>query len=302
MPTTTPAGTEEGRELPPVRGVRHRFVEANGITLHVAEAGPPDGDDVLVMLHGWPQHWYCFRELIPRLAPDVRVVCPDMRGFGWSDAPRRGYDKETLADDVVGVLDALDVESAHLLGHDWGGIVAWLVAAAHPERVRTLAALNTGHLWPAGGGFRNAWRILPYQSMISMPVTGAAFVRRAMVPIVAAAMRRSGTWTEVASRSFVEQFDDPARVAASVALYRTFLTREAPRWSTGRYRDLRVLAPTLVVHGTSDPVLRPAMLDGLEAHVPNLHIELVDGVNHFIAEEAPETVARLVAAHLAANP
>src|SRR5919106_1697015 len=80
--------------MPEVPGVEHRFVEANGLRMHVAEAG--DGDPV-VMLHGWPQHWYEWRHLIPPLAAQYRVICPDLRGLGWTDAPPRGYEKENLA-------------------------------------------------------------------------------------------------------------------------------------------------------------------------------------------------------------
>ncbi|HEX5375339.1 MAG TPA: alpha/beta fold hydrolase, partial [Solirubrobacterales bacterium] len=86
-------------DLPVVEGVTHRWVEARGLRFHVAEAG--SGDDPVLLLHGWPQHWYEWRELMPALADRHRVVAMDLRGFGWSDAPRRGYEKENLASDVL---------------------------------------------------------------------------------------------------------------------------------------------------------------------------------------------------------
>jgi len=91
-------------EVPPVAGVTHRYVNAGGVTLHVAEAGegPP-----LLLLHGWPQHWWCWRHLIPRLAPQYRILAPDLRGWGFSDAPPGDYAKATLAADIVALLDAM---------------------------------------------------------------------------------------------------------------------------------------------------------------------------------------------------
>lgn len=106
------------RELPHVEGVEHRFVEARGLRFHVALAG--DGDP-LVMLHGWPQHWFEWRNLIPSLARRHRVICPHLRGLGWSDAPPAGYEKEELATDALTVLDALELDTVQLVGHDWGG-------------------------------------------------------------------------------------------------------------------------------------------------------------------------------------
>ena len=85
-------------EFPQVPGVEHRYVDAGGLRMHVAEAG--EGEPVLA-LHGWPQHWYLWREVIPRLAPHARVIAPDLRGFGWSGVPAGGYDKETMARDVL---------------------------------------------------------------------------------------------------------------------------------------------------------------------------------------------------------
>ena len=87
-----------GDSFPHVAGVEHRFLDAGGLRMHLAEAG--EGRPI-VMLHGWPQHWYLWRRLIPLLAPQARLLCPDLRGFGWTEAPRRGYNRETMAEDVL---------------------------------------------------------------------------------------------------------------------------------------------------------------------------------------------------------
>src|SRR5690349_15763880 len=127
-------------QLPAVPGVAvaHRRVAlADGTRLHVAEAG--DGP-ALVLVHGWPQHWWAWRRVLPALVQERRVVCPDLRGLGWSDAPPGDYAKERWAADLVALLDALDLDAADLAGHDWGGFAVQLAALRAPDRVRSVAA------------------------------------------------------------------------------------------------------------------------------------------------------------------
>src|SRR5271157_6121253 len=103
--------------IPSVAGMSHRTVDIGGLGLHVAEGG--EGPPVL-LLHGWPQHWYVWRGVAPGLAADHRVICPDLRGFGWSDAPPGDYAKATLAGDIIGLLDAMELDRVDLIAHDWG--------------------------------------------------------------------------------------------------------------------------------------------------------------------------------------
>src|SRR5687768_9788769 len=106
--------------MPQVSGVDHRWVRVGDMSFHVAEAG--EGDPIL-LLHGWPQHWYSWRLVIPKLAQTHRVVAMDLRGFGWSDIAWEAFEKENLADDVAGVLEALEIDRVRMIGHDWG---AWI--------------------------------------------------------------------------------------------------------------------------------------------------------------------------------
>src|SRR5215510_124422 len=109
---------------PEIEGVRHSYVDVPGVKLHVAEAG--EGPPVL-MLHGWPQHWWIWRKVIPDLARDHRVIAPDLRGFGWSEAPSGRYELQGFADDALALLDALDLDQVNLIGHDWGGYAGFLL-------------------------------------------------------------------------------------------------------------------------------------------------------------------------------
>ncbi|MDT7744340.1 MAG: hypothetical protein QOE59_3418 [Actinomycetota bacterium] len=142
--------------MPEVPEVRHRWHAVNGIRLHVAEAGPETAPAV-VLLHGFPQHWYVWRALITSLATTHRVVALDLRGAGWSDAPRTGYSTDDRVRDVLAVLDEPAIPRADLVGHDWGGWLAFRMALDHPGRVRRLVAIST----PTPGRSSGTWRPRP---------------------------------------------------------------------------------------------------------------------------------------------
>ena len=257
--------------------------------MHVAEAG---AGEPIVLLHGWPEHWWEWRRLIPSLSEGYRLICPDLRGFGWSEAPRTGYEKERLAADVLALLDALGLQRVRLVGHDWGGVVGFILCLRHPERVERYLALNTGHPFaPADAHtLRTLWRFW-YQGVIAAPLLGRWLLasERFWRLLPRSRSEAGGVWSREDRELFLGQLREPERAAASVALYRTFLLRELPRTSRGRYRE-RLRTPTLLLHGARDPVLRPELLRGYEDQADDMTVELVDGVGHFIAEERPELV------------
>lgn len=276
--------------MPFLAGVEHHTIRAGGLDFHVAEAG---AGEPLVLLHGWPQHWYMWRRVIPGLAERYRVICPDLRGLGWSDAPRFGYDKETLADDVALVIGALGLERVRLVGHDWGGLAGFLLCLRHPGLVSRYMALNIVHPWPSVGlATLPALPRLWYQAVIGAPGLGPRLLRDApgFVRWMLSVSAERGTWSRGELDTFAERLREPARAEASSAIYRTFLTRELLPFLRGRYRDSRLETPTLLLFGDGDRVQPVALLDGYEAHAPAMEVEVVPGVGHFIAEEAPELV------------
>jgi pimeloyl-ACP methyl ester carboxylesterase len=280
-------------EPPHVDGVRHRWIGANGICFHVAEAGDPDADPV-VLLHGWPQHWYEWRHLIRDLAPDHRVIAPDLRGFGWSDAPPRGYLKEEMATDLLALLDALELERVKLVGHDWGGWIGFLSCLRAPERFECFLALGIAHPWQTPtAGWRELLRLAGYQPVIIAPGLGYALHRSGW--IVRTALRRGVTdpaaFDDAAIAAFADNLAEPARARACVALYRAFALRELPRMMRNPYLSARLAVPTRLLLGTDDPAIHPSMLHGWEDHAERMSAALVEGCGHFIAEERPELVA-----------
>ena len=288
----------DGDGQPSVPGVTHRFVEANGVRLHVAEAG--EGEP-LVMLHGWPQHWYCWAPVIPALAESHRVICPDLRGFGWSEAPGHGYDTETFARDTIALLDALEIERCCLVGHDWGGFVVFLLALRHPERFRRMIAINTLHPWPVagngdGGGrpplrtvLDGAWRTW-YVAMAASPVVGAALARNRRV--IAGVLRGDNVHEEAFTDADVEWFASrlrsPERAHASQSLYRHYLRRAVATLREPETRRLTV--PTRMLFGARDLAISKRLLRGFEARADDMELEFVADSGHFLPAERPDLV------------
>ena len=162
--------------LPTLSGVEHAYVDLPGLRMHVAEAG---AEEPVLLLHGFPQHWWEWRGIIPRLAPHYRVICPDLRGAGWTDAPAEGYTSEQQRADVLALLDCLGLDRVRLVAHDWSAIVGFQLAIHHPERIAQYASLATPHPWirfrPAM--LRGAWRLW-FQPVIATPGVGPRLLAR----------------------------------------------------------------------------------------------------------------------------
>jgi pimeloyl-ACP methyl ester carboxylesterase len=274
-------------DLPELDGVTHREVVARGLRFHVAEAG---AGNPVVLVHGWPQHWWMWRHVVALLAPHARLVMIDLRGFGWTDAPPGAYGKQTLADDLLAVLDALDLERVSLMGHDWGAWSGFLACLAEPGRFAAFLALGS----PRPGGrpsprqLLEVWRFA-YQVAIASPVLGRRLVadpRFVERVILGGAVQRQA-WTPDDLRAFSTVLAEPARARASVGLYRTFLTSEVARIP---HRRLRV--PTRIMVGARDPAIPAVLLDGADEDADDVCVEIVPECGHFVPEEHPELVAR----------
>src|SRR5687768_17394634 len=164
--------------MPELDGVEHTFHDLpTGVRLHLAGAGPRDAPPVL-LLHGWRQHWWSWRHVIGELAGDFRLLCPDLRGLGWSSQPADDdFRKQRMADDAVALLDALGLDRVRLVGHDWGGWAALLAALTAPERVSSLLVLSMTHPWvPTRTAAGHAW-LLAYQLPLGAPFVGERLVR-----------------------------------------------------------------------------------------------------------------------------
>jgi pimeloyl-ACP methyl ester carboxylesterase len=283
------------RQMPQFPGVKHKFVNANGMKTHVAIAGK--GEPV-VLLHGWPQHWYAWRSVIPLLAEHYKVIALDLRGFGWTDIAWKGFEKENMADDVIHLLDAMGIERARIVGHDWGGWIGLLLALRRPERVEQLVAIGVGTPWTRPT-LRTA---IAMRRLAYMPLLAAPFLSQRLLErhpgFVGRMLRRGASrgeaFTSKDLKIYARDLKSPTRARASALLYRTFLLRELVPMLAGRYRKSRLTVPTLLMRGRQDPVIPPRLVMGQERYAEDLRVEAVPKAGHYLPEERPDYVAEKV--------
>jgi pimeloyl-ACP methyl ester carboxylesterase len=277
-------------ELPELAGVRHSYIDVNGFRAHIAEAGDPDADPV-VMLHGWPQHWWCWHKVIPPLAERYRVICPDLRGHGWSDAPHGPYDKPQLAKDLIATLDVLGLDRVRLVGHDWGAMTGFLACMNAPERFDRFLALGIAPPF----GNRDPKRILDlwrlwYQLPISAPLLGPRLMSREGVIrfAIMTGSHKRGSFTRTDLDLYAQALAERPHV--TVSLYRTFLTREIAQIARGRWAK-RLRVPTRIMVGEHEPIGDAERMLDAKQWADDLRVHELPGVGHFTPEEAPEAVS-----------
>jgi pimeloyl-ACP methyl ester carboxylesterase len=278
---------------PDIPGAEHRFAEihtadAGRLRVHYAEAG--DGPPLL-LLHGWPQHFWCWRRVVPLLADDFRLICPDLRGFGWSDAPGLGYDNEAFAADAVALLDALGIERAGVIGHDWGGFSSFLVALRHPARVEALLALSTPIPWlrPSPKIAAATWRTW-YAWMLAGVGREAVRRRPGLVRMMLGRGAPDEAIDEHDAEVYAAPLREPARAEATQLLYRSYVS-SVLSMAARRYEGLRLTVPTRLIVGRHDQAVPEAVVQGFEPHADDMRLQMVDA-GHFLPEELPELVAR----------
>jgi epoxide hydrolase 4 len=270
----------------------HRYVYANGIRLHCVEAG--DGPPV-VLLHGFPEFWYSWRHQLPALAAaGFRAVAPDLRGYNDSDKPPgvERYRPELLVQDVVGLIENLGSGPAVVVGHDWGGIIGWLVTMGRPDLVQKLVALNAPHPATFETELRHARQLFRswYAFFFQLPWLPEAALRFQNFGLVRHALRRHtihpDTFTPEAIRRYREALAKPGALTAAINYYRAAFRY---RHETARmYRPVR--GPVLVIWGEKDSYLNPHVLDGLGTWAPDARVLRLREASHWVQNDAPDAV------------
>jgi pimeloyl-ACP methyl ester carboxylesterase len=276
---------------------------STGVTLKVAFGGA--GEPIL-FLHGFPESHRSWRHLLHNLSADHKVIAPDQRGYGGSDKPEEidAYKVKELVADVIALADALDVDRFTLVGHDWGGAVAWAAALRHPDRIARLAIVNAPHplifqrsliedeAQRAASAYINdlrspgaeiAIRAMGLENFLERVIGGAADLRK--LP-------------EGERQAYLDDWAQPGALTAMLNWYRaTDLvvpeigeTARLPLWTHLPFP--KVEPPTLVVWGMKDIALLPVQLEGLGDHVRDLSLVTAPDAGHFIIWEQPELVVR----------
>ena len=278
-------------------------VAGEGVRLHAVEAGPEDGP-LALLLHGFPDCWYGWLRQIPALARmGYRVVALDQRGYNLSDKPREvaAYGLDRLTADVLAVLRDLDREKAVVIGHDWGGVVAWRLAMDYPEVVDRLVILNAPHPRAMAREMKSSWlqRLRSaYALFFQLPWLPEALLTLSPRATAHLSFVQLGTQSAAFAEEDLEiltvAMAQPGAMAAALNWYRA-----AVRYPPAR-RTADIHRPTLVLWGTADPALGIELTEGMGAWVPGLWLRYFPGVGHWVHWEAAADVNEQIAAFLTA--
>jgi epoxide hydrolase 4 len=279
----------------------HHEAVVNDVRLHWVEMGE---GPLVVLLHGFPEFWYGWRNQIPALgAAGFRVVAPDMRGYNLSEKPEgiRAYGIRPLVDDVAALIRHLGAPRAHVAGHDWGGVVAWWLAMLKPALVDRLVIANAPHPrvfareLKKPSQLRKSWYAFAFQ----IPGAPEALFRAHDYALVDRIFRRDparpGAFTETDVRRYKEALAQPGALTAMINYYRAVRRTKRPK-------TRRIDAPTLVIWGERDRHLNAANTVGLEPHVPRVRVERIPEATHWVLADAPERVNELMIGFLRGEP
>ena len=268
--------------------MQHHHTTVNGIDLHYVEDGR---GPLVVLLHGFPEFWFSWRKQIPALAAaGFRVVAPDLRGYNESEKPKSidDYRITAAATDIAALIESLD-EPCVLVGHDWGGVVAWLVAIQRPELLRKLVVLNVPHPAALLRELRRSTRQklkMIYQLFFQPPML-PEMLMPLVLPIL---LRRGGRFSREDIREYKAAWRSIETRRAMANYYR------AMRRHRGELRQFlgRVELPTLLIWGEHEPVFLRSTSEDIDDIVPNLRVARIAGAGHFVQTDQPEIVSDLL--------
>lgn len=284
--------------------IRHGYAKANGIRLHYAESG--GGENLVILLHGFPEFWYSWRHQLTALGKRFHVVAPDMRGYNLSEKPPRveDYTTNVLADDVIGIMDHFGAAQASIVGHDWGAGVAWAVAQTYPERVSKLVVLQVppAAAWRANLSVRQLLRSW-YMFFFQLPRVPEWAIRRnrfgGLDRVFKEKVGRTGSFTDADVETYKEALSQPGALTSAINYYRANVFRIMRGTKTAAIepsvevtkRDKRIRVPTLFIFGEQDFAILPQTVRGVEDYIDAPYSELrIPDSGHWVQNEAAEEV------------
>jgi pimeloyl-ACP methyl ester carboxylesterase len=279
-----------------VSALHHGYARVNGIRMHYVAAG--DGP-LLLLLHGFPDFWFSWRRQIPALAARFTVVAPDQRGYNETDKPGWGYTVDVLVADVVELIAALGHERAMLVGHDWGGAVAWAAAIARPHRVARLAVINAPHPAIFAEHLRRNPRQVArsaYMGFFALPLLPELALRAGDYAVIERELRRDlpGAIGDAEIAAYKDAIGRPGALSAALGWYRAAARQGARGLFAGT--GMRCEVPALQIWGDRDRYLGPELFIGTERYAPDLASLHIPGAGHWAHQWAPDPVNRALLA------
>lgn len=276
---------------------RHEFVQTNDIRLHCVTQGE---GELVILLHGFLEFWYSWRHQIPQLARHFKVVAPDLRGYNDSDKPQRGYDVETLGRDIHGLIKALGYRRARVVGHGWGGAIAWQLAEQFPDSIESLVLLSAPHprqfVSDALGNvdqFVRSWYIWAAQ-VPNLPETLlSSNLSQVVRELFQKQSVRKGAFSSEDTAMYQAALEKPGALRSALSYYRHLLSPQLFSRVLFKPSANLIQRPALVLWGQDDTLFSSKLTRGMERFFSGpLKIQLISDCGHWVNQEAPQTVNR----------
>lgn len=275
--------------------IKHQYFRGNGVMLHCATAGPEDGEPI-VLLHGFPEFWGGWQAQITGLAAaGYRVIAPDQRGYNISDKPRgsRAYRGTELVADICALLDTLNLPQATIVGHDWGGAVAWWLAAQHPDRVKKLIILNSPHPQAMRQALTERTQRLKsgYMAFFNVPILPEVIIWAGNWFLPWLALTRTatrGAFSAADRRRYQAAWGQPGALTGMLNWYRALL-----RHGSGVKADT-ILPPTMIIWGERDAFFVPSMAADSADYCDHARLHVLQDATHWLHHEQPDRINELI--------
>ncbi len=268
------------------------FIQTNGIQLHYVTQGQ---GSLLLMLHGFPEFWYSWRHQIPEFAKEYKVVAVDLRGYNDSEKPPnlKAYRMEEFLKDIEGVIKGLGYERCILVGHDWGGAIAWFFADAHPEMVERLIVLNLPHPAKFVQGLRTPQQLLKswYMFFFQFPLLPEWFLQANNYQPIASMIKNMAIDKSAFSQNDLKAYQEAAAKPGTLTAMLNYYRNLFPDFLQNALKNWKVMeTPTLMIWGENDTALGKELTYGTETYVRNLSIKYIPNCSHWVQQECPQLV------------
>lgn len=294
-----PAGAGPMPEVPGV-DVTHEWYDGKAGRLHVARAGDPSLPAIM-LVHGFPQHWYGWKGVIAELAKEAHLIVPDLRGAGWSALPtgKDAAKKREIAADLRLILDQLGIDQITIAAHDWGGFTSQLLALETPERVTRLLALSIPPVIPTPRPPLKSMLRMNYQLVFAAPFSDKIIARSPgrFAAGLRADVKNRDAFTRADAEVFARPYTDPARAKLAQTTYRSFLLGDAAaiyKWTRGKKFQM----PVRFVLSATDAYIPPEFADHAARTGASVEAFVQDRTGHFLPDEDPNYTADQIREYL----